>query len=875
MANSARRLYTLDYPLNTEQMGKVYVYPLTADFATLWDRLAKRWDRKEGFKTPHASLRTALATVNGRMVILTVRRNTHNEEPLSRRSLLVSDGPLDPQRTRICFDVWQRLSYGTYRNDDRLSHFIDFEAAKALPLMSVLERDDAGYITGPWWWKDAVGWSAIRLLAPHPLLDQAREDSITQFRPSTGRILVAWDYPLHYTTNKGRKNERTEYGMAYVSAVGTTMRGHPDPIVRIDCHTTRVAPTYKNVKTVHVRHPNFPTLLRVPVRSLPRKDANGDEVVDNEGNMVWDTTFRGHTAEIVQACGLEPITLPDKADGDLDHVRPVFRNKGKHKIGKGAGAYFTLRMATHISDVLGTEPLIYDATSYNIPGNSIIGGPVPLGQLAEAVTHAGWRSLRLAILYAKDSTPRRILKILETDYGVSIPLGLTRADSSFDGAEFDISPGVTLVMCKAPELVMHGTHDRSAIIDQVPCLKPTGADQLISAICETNWDGKRAKNDGKFPTRQALAQAGITSQFLNAAKQDEEETDSKDHPASSAIRNLLQNSGIVDNRVSFATSAVPQTRKKSPLTEPVTVVGLYFRRHNYKRVRGQSLKPPKLVVLLVALHLGTDPYTPPRLEMYDNGHWLRHAEGVTAFHAGSIGQERWGRDGEGAHEVRLHIEAALDSLILPTETERVVLVVDKEGSQSIYPALGDNPSVTGPFPGRGLVEDGLDVAIARIALGEHAPRPATAYREGVDDLRMMQPSYRKRILFAYGQGDETSWLLTQDSRQHQGAKSPQRLGTTRMRDHFHESPVPSHMAKDMHATSRIEITIPKKGNWEPADLAVLIARMCDQAVAWDHRTLRPVPLHLAHAADRDHPEFGDHDPGGEADEDEVPDFGEA
>ncbi|MGW7578025.1 RNaseH domain-containing protein [Streptomyces sp. NPDC054765] len=40
-----------------------------------------------------------------------------------------------------------------------------------------------------------------------------------------------------------------------------------------------------------------------------------------------------------------------------------------------------------------------------------------------------------------------------------------------------------------------------------------------------------------------------------------------------------------------------------------------------------------------------------------------------------------------------------------------------------------------------------------------------------------------------------------------------------------------------------------------------IARPCDQAIAWDHPTLRPAPLHIAYKADQDHPDFRSHDPG--------------
>lgn len=871
MAARPLHLYTLDYPITPEQMGDIHVYPLTPGFAGLWDHLARQWDRKEGFKTPHGSLRVALSTVTGRMVIFTIHRDEMPGDRLSRRSLIVSDGPLDPDLTKICFDTWQTRSYGDPGDGDRLSQFIDFDHAKQHPLAKVLERDEAGYITGPWWWKNAIGWSVVQRLVPHPLVDKTKLGRKTEFLISaggdgTGGKLVAWDYPLYRTTNEGKSNEKTGYGMAYASVRGETRRGCTDPIVRIDCHVTRVASSWHNVKTVHIKHPEFPTLLRVPVSSYPLKNEQGEVIKNEKGYLTWKTTFRGHTADIVETCGLTPIKLPKEANGDLDTVRAIFRNKGKHAIGKGPGAYFTLRMATHISRTLGIDPFTYDATRYNIPGKSITTGPIPRHKLRQGLVASGWNTLRLVVLYADDSTPRRILNILRTDYGITLPRDLTEADAIYDGASVDVTSGITLVMCKAPDVTMHGSHDRAPIIRNIPCLKPAGPDDLIAAICETNWTvGARIPNDGKHPTRRDLASARIVSQFLVANNIPDDE-ENADYRASAAVRDILRSCGITDNRLAYATCVTPEVPKEAPLTEPVTLIGIHFRRHVYKKVRGQSIRTPKLVALLTAVHLDANAETPPRIEMYANGQWLRYAEGLAAFHAGDIGNEHWGRDNGGAQAVRRHVESALDSLILRNGNNRVVIVLDKEEAQSIYAGIGDNPFVTVPLPGRSLAEDEIDVAVARIALGSHAPRPATAYRTG-EDLDTKEPSYHMRVMFVNNHGHEASWLLTQASHQHQGAKSPQRLGTKRSREDFAEI-APSYMGKDMHATSRVEITTPSPGSWETGDLAVLIGRLCDQAVAWDNRTVRPAPLHLAHIADGDHPDYKNHDAGGEADEDE-------
>ena len=872
MAARQQRLFTLDFVVPSAEMGDVHIYPLTPRFAALWSRLAAAWDRKQGFRTPHGSLRVALCTTTGRMVIFAIRRDETADDPVTARSMIISDGPLDPGLARICFNEWQRRHFGD-PGDDKLSGLIDFDNAQTRPLAELLERDDAGYITGPWWWKDAIGWSVLRKLAPHPLGDKSRpKKKKIPFTITTGGTLIAWDYPWVRTTKDEPRKRDGADAMGYVSIRGETRRGYTDAIVRIDCHVTRVARSWANVKTVQLKHPRFPNLLKVPVRSYVVRDANGNDVTTAGGKKVWKTVFRGHTAEIVQACELDPITLPETADGDLGTVRGIFRNKGKHSIGKGPGAYLTLRMATHIKRILKRDPVIYKGTEYTVPESGHTSGPIPTTKLPTALRAAGWDSLRIVVLYSADSTPQRVLQTLHVDYGVPLPAELTATDPLYDGATVALTPQITVMLCKAPELTMHGRHDRGAIIRNMPCLKAGSPDDLIAAICETTWKtGEKITNDGKPLTRRALAEHGIPSQFMVVAAP-VDDPEAVDHPARAALRNLLRSCGLVDNRLSYAVGDVPAVKKEAPLTEPITMVGIHLRQHRFRKVNKRSVNPPRMVAILTAVHLDNDTDACPRLEMYSGGQWLRFAEGLTALHAAELGNPHWSRDGNGGQNLRDHIDAAYDSLILPPDTLRVVTVMDKEQARSLYPALDDNPTIAGPLPGLTLTEEGIDAAVVRIAFGQHAARPATAYREG-DDIEVSKPSYRMRVLFVDDNGAEPTWLLTQASHQHQGAMSPMRTGTHLSREDFGERNH-SHMGKDMHATSRIEIAVPFPGNSPPAELAVLVARLCDQAIDWDYRTIRPATLHLGAAADKDHPQYADREPdAGEADEDEVPDDG--
>jgi hypothetical protein len=65
----------------------------------------------------------------------------------------------------------------------------------------------------------------------------------------------------------------------------------------------------------------------------------------------------------------------------------------------------------------------------------------------------------------------------------------------------------------------------------------------------------------------------------------------------------------------------------------------------------------------------------------------------------------------------------------------------------------------------------------------------------------------------------------------------------------------SHLRKPWHSYTGTEITVPVAGSWEPAALAALTARLCEQPASRDGRVVYATPLHLALAADKDHPDY--------------------
>jgi hypothetical protein len=848
-------LYTLDFPISDELLGDVWVYPLTERFDLIWERLAKQWDKAEGFRTPHGSLRVALSVVNGSKVIFVNPKQRAGDLPWSQRSLLVTDRELNSDLTTICFDTWQRRNFPDMH--DLLSDQIDFVGAKKLELASLLERDEHGYVTGPWWWKDAAGWAVAGRLVLAPLVETVPVQRTTKFQMTTNGHVLSWNEPLERVIREDTPSPHRSYGMTYMTVEGANRRDHRGPVARIDCHVTRVADRWANVKTVRIKHPKFDQILHIPVFNRKKFDRNGDPILDAAGKEMWETVLRGSTAEIVEACGLETIRdLPQQANGQLELVRGIYRpNNDRHLIGKGTGSYFTLRFGVHASKVLGVEPFLYEKTIHSIPGKTITSGAVPATSLPKALAAAGWKGMRIIVLYQQRSTPRRLLKYLNEHYQVPTPLFSGQDEPDYHGLSLSIGDAIEVVLLKVPELVMHGSHDRKAVIGGLDALNNDDPDTLRIALCETVWNGKPIADDGKPQTRRALGTADVVSQFL-VAKEPPEGDDEEDFPVTRAFRDLLRAGGVLDDRLTRATYEIEGQRKSAPQTKPVATVGIHIRRHTYRRVKGQPKRNPRMVVQMIAMHFADGTVlSPPRTEMYSNGEWVRHAEGVARFHAGPIGTERFARSGEAAEDLRDYIETALNNLILPDGCDRVVIFLDKESARSIYAGIDDNPTVKVPLPGQQLRDDDVDVAVVRIALDGHAPRPATPFREGKDDLETMTPTYRKTVLFASTSQDEVTYLLTHPSRQHEGAMSPLRAGTKSSRPDF-DSRI---MGKDMHATGRIEFAVPQAGSWDPAELAIFTARLCVQSTSTDDRTRWPEPLHFASAADKDHPEYGDHE----------------
>jgi hypothetical protein len=179
----------------------------------------------------------------------------------------------------------------------------------------------------------------------------------------------------------------------------------------------------------------------------------------------------------------------------------------------------------------------------------------------------------------------------------------------------------------------------------------------------------------------------------------------------------------------------------------------------------------------------------------------------------------------------------------------VVLFVDAPSTRSFWPGLQNRRFATGLLPATNLA--GLrNVAIVRCNNSEEIPRPVnrSGGRRPGDPRKPATPEH-----CLYQEPTSGVWLFGKSSRIYRSG-SRGRAGA----DHTPWTVTEDLrflLQDDWHSYTATEIAIARTGDWNKTDLATLTARLCDHTIAWDDRTLTPLPLHLAIRADLTHPSY--------------------
>jgi hypothetical protein len=824
-------LHTLCYRVDFTDIGDLVVYRLTGEFLTAWEHLKNLVKTRAGrdeIQPSYSALAMALSAASNQPVRLFPRWDlSQRDTDQGVVALLVTTGEFDPWILKTSVQTFEEQSTGD-KDANTLAPLITGIEPKRRPLTEFIDIDDnTGAVAAPGWIYDAARWNLAARIAATPMRIDGRLP-IT-FRLDTDANLLAWEHPL----SRPSKNT-VGHAMIQISTKIITVPGAKHLYLSLDAHVSRQPYTWSFVRNTWLDRgdPSQP-IVKLPVLApYPKK-----------GRLVPE--FRGFAAEVIESCGLDPVTLPAELPSFPGPVRPIGKPR-KHSIGKGPGVRFLYQLGQHATDILGTPPLRYQPTPIRVQQQ--VGGPIPPDKVDASIVAAEATELRIVCLYATATVRRRMIDAL-TPYSADT----NRLAGVSDDQPVRLTDRLTVVFHQAGNLLTHGNHART--VDGITWLEPQ-PDTAIAVLAETYWDPDcPPEHDAKHTVRRILGEHGVVSQFIRSnwtPSKPRNRTRNgvtevivpRDEPAIAAVRDLLRHAGVIDNRLAVATVG---RRLEGALDRDAILVGVHIRQHTPGR-RGKTKPPTRLVIRLVALHATTDVNKPWYTETYsaaDNS-WVPYRVGTAAYHANNIGSSTLSRKYKYRQDIRDHVDEALAAF---GRSKPLVVFVDAESCKGIWPGLSNDTFGHGPLPGSSLGHP--DLAVIRCANGRRVPR-ATHRGHGAQPKDKHQPALPGSTLYEHEEGGVHSWLLAQKSRVFRSQEVGARAGAL-----YTRWTVPDdknkYMGKDWHGLTTIEIAVARPGEWEIRQLAALTARLCHQAASWDDRTQHPTPLHLAERADRDHP----------------------
>jgi hypothetical protein len=374
-----------------------------------------------------------------------------------------------------------------------------------------------------------------------------------------------------------------------------------------------------------------------------------------------------------------------------------------------------------------------------------------------------------------------------------------------------------------------------------------------AVLAETSAKAALAKGippaqDPKRQGRRAHAVLGLVTQYLDMASAPTK--GDGDHPADSALRDLLRSTGL--------TGTTPSRVFRPPLEDqPVVLVGIYSRTQN---------KPPSRTISLAAMvSNGCDnPWTTLAYHPAAGG-WRPYPEAVAAHHADVLTpfdrrlsyQARTQQAAEYAHH-------ALNQLLIRYPDLPIVLFVDGAGCRGLWPGLANRTlglTTIGDLPHLGLpnATDG-QIAVVRIVThtDNELPQPVRATTgagtpddlEAIDNEDAFVPASTK--LYKLATAKAAAYYLVNRSRTDQAFNAAVRHGHRRTR--FDPGLTAAGLRTPWHSMTCTELLVVDRATWTEDQLAALGARLCGHPLAWDGRTSRPAPLHLARQTIEDHPD---------------------
>jgi hypothetical protein len=239
------------------------------------------------------------------------------------------------------------------------------------------------------------------------------------------------------------------------------------------------------------------------------------------------------------------------------------------------------------------------------------------------------------------------------------------------------------------------------------------------------------------------------------------------------------------------------------------------------------------------------------------GGWASYSKATVAHHAAPITpfDASLGYDARNS-QAAAYAQRALNQLLLRFPDLPLILFVDGVGCRVMWrglanKSLGLAEATALPHLALGNADPG-QVALVRVITnedGRELPQPVRASNPRTEDASELVPASTK--LHRLATSSANAYYLINRSRTDQSFDFATRDGHRKTR--FDTAAQPNVLRTPWHAMTCTEFVIIDPGQWTVDQLAALSARLCGHPLAWDGRTSRPIPLHLAYQILKDHP----------------------
>ncbi|MGW2183770.1 RNaseH domain-containing protein [Streptomyces sp. NPDC001732] len=883
-----KRAALLQYHVHPTNLGTVFTYRPGPATPGLWFDLCRAYkervgDTKQDVQPPYRSLEAILRAVLG-----TWARWDVNDG----KTQLLTGAEMPSEDRQDVFRYWGEAILPDGPGHEAVQRLADqIAAAPALPYPD-LPRPVAGRRTLNWWPGELARWRLAEDLAA---IDwQLGGKKPARFVLCTDGTLAAIGHELPSAPDSEGRVRR----LLPRIKIGTAASGHSKRYaVTVNAVTTLLANRWYGVSTVLLTNPDQPLVvtartdgpawkrrLNVPAVSASRRLA-GLPRLTRRVPPFPETLEEGAIAAsselgTLRAVAPESIITPGLGRG---HGMEMFRRIEAH-------------IDKHCEPYRGKTPLYIEVPGLSVPTTNTgvrTSGPILPQSLPSALDAAGIDRLLVVVLWHSDEVRSRVQREIARQWDLG---DLVASDGD---VQTDVIPGrvdVLFLEDKAGALA-HGPATSERRQQQLAeLLEPFQEEErVITTICETEWDpnrryptpeekAKAEAEDGKWPSKAALARLGISSQYIKQAPPPvptvkkngepckpyyiEKATEAREKGLSSsteyALRDMLRGLGVIDHRLGTAFGKLP--------VNPWWHIGIHVRRHAQPQQYGQrNNRPAPLTIVLTAIRPIAGPSQPWTAWAYSpiTTTWEPYRQTRLAVHSANLGFDvsDFPTIGDESHQASAAAQiteaaliAARTQLPLPGPA---VIYVNGDTTEYIWSGLrdeniGQQPPADLPrpgswLPGHGLPRSQRPLAVVRTINDlERIGRPIGAYVWGKDG--QWSKTKTTESAFQLVSDDGASYLpdfLLATVPRPWAAGPPGRFGSEYSR---FAPEATKRQGKNGYAHTAVRLTvIAASENTDANNIGRTGIVLINQGTGWDGRQTEPTPNRMARQIDTNHP----------------------